>query len=120
MLSHRWERIIDAISYVNPECIDSEKLKRVLYYDTEVDAQVLDNLYILGVLTLDDYKGRMSKYIQHMKLSIDYAEKRIETANEQGKKFDPMIFYCCTTGYRGAAIQDGANFDFMDRFNVKK
>lgn len=120
MITNRWERIIDAISYVKPECIDIEKIKRVLDYDREFDSQVLDNLYILGLLSLDEYKIRLSKYIDRLQEGVEFAQDKLKRAEDMGDKFDPMIFYCCTMGYRGAAVQDKENFDFMDNFNVEK
>lgn len=118
MLSHRWERIIDAISYIKPECIDSEKLKLVLDYDMEVDSQVLDNLYILGIINIDEYKYRMNRYIDLLESKIRYTKLQLKTAEENGTEYNPMLFYGLNSSYKGAAIQDKDNFDFMDRFNT--
>ena len=63
MMTAMWERIIESISYVKLKTINKEKIKSILEYDRTHDSQVLDSLYILGVLTIEEYTAAMERYI---------------------------------------------------------
>ena len=103
-MCEKWQQIIDSISYVKPETIDKEKIKKMLQYDYTHDEQVLDNLYLLGVLTLDEYKELMEKQVEQEKTKIQWLEKRLKDANENGGKYNPMIYYGFGGPYFGAAV----------------
>ena len=103
-MCERWQRIIDSISYVKPEAIDKEKIKDMLKYDYTHDEQVLDNLYLLGVLTLDEYKEFMVRQLERAKEHIHWLEKRFKDANENGENYNPMIYYGFGGPYFGAAV----------------
>lgn len=105
-MKKRWEEIIDAVSVVKPECVNTERINMMLDLDMTVDAQALDNLYILGALSLDEYKRRMSRHVEYMKEVIHWAEERIKTANEKGTEYNPMIFYGFGRAYMGAGIEE--------------
>lgn len=119
MLSKRWERIIETISSVKLESVNTERVKQLLTYDMEVDAQVLDNLYILGVLTLDEYKEKMSWYIENLKGRAKCAEEQLKNANEKGDKYNPMIFYGFGNTYMGAGIADKSHENFTEWLKSK-
>lgn len=104
-MDEKWRAIIDCISAVKPECVNAEKIKMMLDFDRTTDMQVLDNLYILGVLSLEEYKQRASCRIEWMKESIHWAEERVKMANEKGTEYDPMIFYGFGRAYMGAGIE---------------
>ena len=103
-MCEKWQQIIDSISYVKPETIDKEKIKKMLQYDYTHDEQVLDNLYLLGVLTLDEYKELMGRQLEQAKANVQWIEKRLKEANENGKKYNPMIYYAFGGPYFGAAV----------------
>lgn len=105
MMSSRWEHIIESISYVKPECIDKEKIKSILRYDRTHDAQVLDNLYLLKVLTRAEYKAALSKYADRVREEMQWIDKRLDMVNEKGDEYNPMIFYGFGRPYMGAAIE---------------
>lgn len=111
MLSAKWEQIIESISYVKPETIDKEKLKSIIKYDRTNDAQVLDSLYMLDVLSLEEYKEAMKRCIETLKESVIYTEKQLKDAEERGADYNPMIYYGCFRGYMGGAIEHERNKD---------
>lgn len=115
MLSNKWKTIIDALSVINPESVNKEKIDLMLSYDMEVNSQVIDNLYMLGLLSLDDYKKRMSKYIEHLKESILFAEKELETAIEKDDEYDPIIFYAFKFPSKGTEIENKLNQNFFNK-----
>ena len=104
MMCERWQRIIDSISYVRPETIDKEKIKNMLKYDYTHDEQVLDNLYLLNVLTLEEYKELMERQLERAKEHMHWLEKRLKDANENGENYNPMIYYGFGGPYFGAAV----------------
>lgn len=104
MMCERWQRIIDSVSYVKPETIDKEKIKNMLKYDYTHDEQVLDNLYLLGVLTLDEYKEYIERRIDWVKSNLKWLEERLKDANENGEKYNPMAYYGFGGPYFGAAV----------------
>lgn len=105
MLSARWEQIIESISYVKHDTIYKEKIKSILKYDRTHDDQVLDSLYLLKVLSLDEYKEYISKYADRLKEAVQWVDERIKVADEKGDEYNPMIFYGFGRGYMGAAIE---------------
>lgn len=105
-MTERWKSIIDAISVVKHESVNFNTIKSLLDNDTTIDAQVLDNLYMSGFLTLADYKYRMSQYIVRMMEITHYAKERIERAEEEGDNYSPMRFYGLQRENAGFAIED--------------
>lgn len=118
MLSEKWKNIIELLSVIHKDSININRLRLVLDCDMEVDSQVLDNLYILGIIPLEEYKARMSKYIERMKNCVEFAEKQLNTANDKGNNYNPMIFYGLNRAYFGAAIENKMTEDWNSRFNV--
>ena len=104
MMCERWQRNIDSISYVKPETIDKEKIKKMLKYDYTHDEQVLDNLYLLGVLTLDEYKEFMGRQLERAKEHIHWLEERLADADKNGEKYNPMAYYGFGGPYFGAEV----------------
>lgn len=92
-MTERWSKIIDSLFYMKPEAIDKQKLRLSLSTDYAVDEQVIDNLYIIGVLSLDEYKVQMEKVTKQHERYLDGCKERLRLAEEKGKDFDPMIFY---------------------------
>ena len=107
MMNEKWRALIDSISSVKPECVNTEKVLMMLDFDRTADTQVLDNLYILGVLSLEEYKKRMALRIEWMKESIHWAEEQLKRAEEKGKDYNPMGFYGFGRVYMGAGIESG-------------
>lgn len=105
-MTEKWTAIIDAISIVKPESVNADRIKQMLDYDWTVDAQVLDNLYILKVLTLEEYKSKMSSCIKWHKDIIKKEKERLQAAYDRGEDYDPMAFYGFGAAYRGAAIEN--------------
>lgn len=93
MLSSRWERIIETLSIVKPEMVNIDRLKMMLDYDMTVGIEVFDNLYTLKLISLDEYKERVSKYIERKNGDAKWDAERLRMANENGEYFNPMIFY---------------------------
>lgn len=119
-MTEKWEAIINSLSVVKPECANIEKIRFMLDYDPMADAQVLDNLYMLKLIPLDEYKKRIGNHLAHLKVVVNEAERRLQYADEQGEKFDPIIFYACAITGRGTAVENALNEDFIKKFpNVK-
>lgn len=114
-MNEKWRAIIDLISVVKPECVNVEKVLMMLDFDRNADTQVLDNLYILGVLSLEEYTKRMVSKIEWMKKSIYWEEERLKSAEEKGKNYNPMIFYGLGRTYLGAGIENGLKSGGNDR-----
>lgn len=118
MMTKRWETIIDSLSVVNQECVNIEKLRQILDYDMEVNSQVLDSLYIYKLISLDEYKDRMERYITHLKDSLKFAEMQLNDAKEKGDMYSPWIYYSYTNLHnRGTAIERASNEDFVKKFS---
>lgn len=109
MMCQKWQQIIESISYVKPEAIDKEKIKNMLQYDYTHDEQVLDNLYLLGVLTLDEYKRFMERQLERAKSRVHWLEEQLKAANEKGNEYNPLIYYSFGAPYFGAAIDFNMN-----------
>lgn len=108
-MTDKWQTILEAISVVNLDTIKKDKINAMLDYDRTVDAQVLDNLYIAKVLTLAEYKWRMSQYIVRSMEVTHYAKERLKKAEEQGEEYSPMQFYGFGRPYMGGPIEDTIN-----------
>lgn len=104
-MTDRWSGIIDCLFLVKPECVNKEKVLDLLRYDHTVDEQVLDNLLIMGVLTLDEYKQHIEKVINDHEMGLKLCRERIKLAEENGKEFNPMVFYCFGSQDLGRAVQ---------------
>lgn len=104
-MTAKWEQIIESISYVNPETIDKEKIKGVLKYGRMHDTQVIDNLYLLKVLTIDEYKAELSRCIDIMKDHIKWAGERLKDAEKRGEQYNPLIYYGFGRAYMGGGIE---------------
>lgn len=109
MMTDRWQKIIETLSVVKSESVKVDTIKSMLDYDRTFDSQVLDNLYILGILSLDEYKARIAAYIERLKETIHWAEDQLKTADEKGAYYNPMIYYGFCSPYRGAAIENKVN-----------
>lgn len=109
MMCQKWQQIIESISYIKPDMIDKEKIKNMLQYDYTHDEQVLDNLYLLGVLTLDEYKRFMERQLETEKEHIRWLEERLKDANENGDKYNPLIYYISCGPSYGAAVDFNMN-----------
>lgn len=119
-MTEKWETIINSLSVIKPESANMEKIRLMLDYDPMADAQVLDNLYMLKLIPLDEYKRRIENHLKHLKLVMDETERRLQYADEQREKFDPIIFYACAFTGRGTAVENALNEDFIKKFpNVK-
>lgn len=114
-MTEKWETIINCLSVVKSECVNMEKIRMMLDYDQTADEQVIDNLYVLKLIPLDEYKKRMEKRLGHLKEVLNETERRLEYAIEKGDDFNPIIFYACAFPYRGTAIENELNEDFMMR-----
>lgn len=117
MMTKRWETIIDALSVIKPECANMEKIRLMLDYDPTADAQVLDNLYMLKLIPIEEYKERMEKHIKNLKSSLMFAEERVKDASEMGENFDPMVYYALAFSGRGTAVENALNEDFLKKFS---
>lgn len=104
-MTDRWSRIIECLFCMKQESINKEKILLMLRCDYTVDEQVLDNLYTLGVLSLDEYKEQIEKVVKSNEIGISACKERIKTLEEKGNKFNPMNFYMCGLPDPGRAIQ---------------
>lgn len=119
-MTEKWETIISSLSVIKPESANMEKIRLMLDYDPTADAQVLDNLYMMKLIPLDEYKQRIENYLAHLKVVVNETERRLQYVDEQGEKFDPIIFYACAPTGRGTAVENALNEDFIKKFpNVK-
>lgn len=115
MLSQRWERIIETLSIIKPENVNIDRLKMMLDYDMTVGIEVFDNLYALKLISLDEYKERVSKYIERKNGDAKWDAERLRMANENGECFNPMIFYGYTNPYsKGVAIDSEIENNFAN------
>lgn len=89
----RWRQIIDGLAYMKLDSVDKDKIKATLKWDRTYDCQVIDILYIDGILTFDEYLEFFDKLIEHQKEQLKWNERYFEEAKEKGKEYNPMIHY---------------------------
>lgn len=92
-MTERWSKIIDCLWLMKPETVNKDKVLEFLWYDHTVDEQVLDNLFIIGILNPDDYKKHLEKVIEDHELGLKYCKERVKLLEEKGSEFNPMMFY---------------------------
>lgn len=92
-MTEKWSRIVNILSFITPEAIDKNKVINLLKCDHTVDEQVLDNLFILEILSTDEYAIQMEKVIKDMELNLSFCKERVHLAKENGINFNPMIYY---------------------------
>lgn len=90
-----WKEILSVLSCIKTECVDKKKIIERLEYQWDYDEEVLDNLYFLKIISLDEYIKYLEKISERNSESVKYINMRIEKAKEQGENFDPHMFYCC-------------------------
>ena len=108
-MNRKWEQIIDSISCIKEDSIDKEKIKSILKYDHTIDTQVIDNLYLLKVLTVEEYKNLIDEQIERSYADIHFLEERLKGIAEIGERFSPIVFYGFGKPYRGAAVEIESN-----------
>lgn len=103
-MSEKWREIINVLTFIKKECVNKEKLIQQLEIDYTVDEEVLDNLYILGILDIQEYTKQMEKVTGNTKIRLSLCEKRMEYAKDEKENFTPMSFYGCCNPDCGNAI----------------
>lgn len=104
-MTDRWSPIIDCLWLMKPEALNKDKVLEFLWCDHTVDEQVIDNLFIMGILNPDDYKKQMEKVIKDHELGLKYCKERIKRLEEKGSEFNSMIFYGFGRADFGRAIE---------------
>lgn len=92
-MTEKWSKIIDCLWLMKPETVNKDKVLEFLWYDHTVDEQVLDNLFIIGILNPDDYKKHLEKVIEDHELRLKHCKERVKRLEEKGSEFNPMMFY---------------------------
>lgn len=95
----RWKEIITCLAYMKPDSVDKDKIKATLEWDRTYDCQVIDTLYIDGILTFDEYLDFFGKLIEHQKEHLKWNERYFEEAKEKGKEYNPMAHYCLASNF---------------------
>lgn len=108
-MNERWQSVIDIVSTVKLECINVDKIISMLNYDRTVDEQVIDSLYIAGILTIREYKQRMLERVKYLEEKTKYVKERIKEAESKENEFNPMIFYALSGQYKGNVIETALN-----------
>lgn len=92
-----WNNLIDSLRYLKPEAINKDAIKTLLNYERTFNMEVLDQLYLLKILTIDEYIEYFIKAIEINKNSIKFQEKILREAQEKREDYDPMLHYCCAS-----------------------
>lgn len=93
MTGKNWDRIIDIVNFANPDSIDKEQVKSMLTFDRTWDFTALDSLYFKKILTIDEYKFYLGKYIERMEERLKFCKEYLKEAEENGDKYNPYTHY---------------------------
>lgn len=115
-----WEEYFNNIRYINPKYIDKEKLDSLLKYSYHLaDDEALDNLYVMKLITKEEYQEYLSKYVEKTKEKLEYLESKRKDSEKED--FNPLMYYCCafnSTG--GPAIQEEVRDFYNWKYNTVK
>lgn len=75
------DKIIDTLSYVKPEYIDMAGIKAQLDQNRKFDIQVLDKLYLMNLLSKEEYIHYIERIIQLRQEEIRFLETVIDDMN---------------------------------------
>lgn len=93
MYGVNWKGMLDIVSATKADSIDKEQIKNILIYDRTYTDVELDSLYMRGVLTFDEYKYFMGKFVERLEDRIEHVKEYIVEMNEKGDKYDPFTHY---------------------------
>lgn len=94
-----WSEIIKSICCDKVEYIDKEKILNMLEIRYDYDSEVIDKLYDLKAITIDEYIKYMEKVVLQDEVRMKCDIERINKAREEREKFDPMVYYG-VSGYK--------------------
>lgn len=106
MQSDIWKNVIDTISVVNPESVDTESIKSMLNWDRTYSIEVLDSLYMRKIITLEEYMEYVHRYIHFKEDNIKWANERLVEAQEKKSDFNPYVYYGLGMMSRGIVIDN--------------
>lgn len=109
-MTKRWEDIILGISLIKPQYVHKERILNMLKYDYTADLQVLDNLYEMQTLTLQEYQEYLKKLLEREKshgLETQIKE-RLKDSEDKKDKFTTLIYYALAfnSGYYGQGLSE--------------
>lgn len=99
-----WNEFVNEISLLKPEYVDKGKILKMLSQDRTWSHEVVDSLYIAKIITIDEYKVFMGKYIERLEESLKWAKEMRKDAEENGESFNPMTYYLCACRSFGPTI----------------
>lgn len=113
MMTTKWETIIESLMTIKPECRDKEYLIKTLdtYYDYGIE--FLDNLFLMGILTNEEYIKYTKKVQETQKDTLQSIQDRIDKATNNPDTFTPLTYYCCCRPPAGAGIDRAANDEWI-------
>lgn len=116
-MTKRWEDIILGLTLIKPQYVNKERISNMLKYDYTFDLQVLDNLYELQTITLQEYQEHLKKLREREKAHGLEAqiEERLKDSEDKKDKFTTLIYYAFAfnSGYYGPGL-DTKISEFQD------
>lgn len=113
-MTKRWEDIILGISLIKPQYVHKERILNMLKYDYTADLQVLDNLYEMQTLTLQEYQEYLKKLLEREKgFGLESKIKlRLKESEDKKDNFTTVFYYAFAfgPGYCG----EGLNTKFSE------
>lgn len=92
MFAYKWKDIITSICAVKPECVDKEKIIYNLEKRRDYDDRVLNQLYQLKVIDIEEYIKYTKIIIELGEKYLSYLKSKIEFAEKTKEKFSLKIF----------------------------
>lgn len=97
MFNCNWKELINFLYGIKNEYINKQEILNSLEDRRDYDSEILDRLYDLKILDIDEYINYMKKVIEFTEDIQKYNKKRLENAINKREDFNPMIYYCCCT-----------------------
>lgn len=110
MMNNEWKYLIESLQSIKHEYRDIEYLKKRLDWCYNYDVDVLDNLFMMKAITIEEYTKYVEKILENQKIHMQHIKERIEKAKNNPDDFNPMIYYFLGRDYLGAGIEN-ANID---------
>ena len=90
-----WKEILNSLYGIKSKYVNKKAILSALEYRRDYDSEILDTLYKLKVIDIDEYIKYMKKVIKITEDIQEYNEKRLKEAINKRENFDPMVYYCC-------------------------
>lgn len=88
-----WDEIIHSLYFLNPECVDKDKVMHELECRFDYDSDILGRLYSIKAINIEEYIKYM-KLVSEREISrSEYAKNRIKLAKKYGDDYKPFSPY---------------------------